>query len=186
MLLTADQNQTESIGQILAIELEYGELACGPNFLLDIKLFSHTSKPKAVLGVYKLVKSIYDETPLEEAHLESLLSTIDRDEHSESWNAKDNISELTTESFGEWFKGCCLAEDYFTDEETGEIKAEICKCHQNAIVQLTEYIQSLLFPENEPAKLYSLTDSNNENTPYSVYVAIGKTHTLLVVSHWVL
>ena len=191
MTLTADTSYISLLSPILATELEYGELACGPNFLLDLKLFSDTKSPKSVSAVYKLVKSIYTETPLPETHLEPLLSTIDRDATSDSWNAKDNISELTAETFGEWLVGCCLAEEYFESEDTEAEDAETSSnnlygAHRSALDQLIQTIQPLLFNDAEPVTLYTLTDSNNENTPYSVYVAIGPTHTLLVVSHWIL
>lgn len=191
MTLTADTSYISLLSPILATELEYGELACGPNFLLDLKLFSDTKSPKSVSAVYKLVKSIYTETPLPEAHLEPLLSTIDRDATSDSWNAKDNISELTAETFGEWLVGCCLAEEYFEAENTEAEDVETSStnlygAHRSALDQLIQTIQPLLFNDAEPVTLYTLTDSNNENTPYSVYVAIGPTHTLLVVSHWIL
>ena len=169
---------------ILATELEYGELAYGPNFLLDLKIFSQTKPVKSVSAAYKLIKSIYTETPLSEAHLESLLSTIDRDATSDSWNAKENITELTSEQFSEWLMGCCLAEEYFETEEKAETNP--CEAHRSSITQLIETIQPLLFSDTKPVTLYNLTDSNNENTPYSVYLAIGTTHTLLVVSHWIL
>ena len=181
---------------ILATELEYGELAYGPNFLLDLKIFSQTNPTKSVSAAYKLIKSIYAETPLPEAHLEPLLSTIDRDATSDSWDAKDNISELTAATFGEWLVGCCLAEEYFEAENSEAEGAETEDAetsstnpygvHKAALDQLIRTIQPLLFHDAEPVTLYTLTDSNNENTPYSVYVAIGPTHTLLVVSHWIL
>jgi hypothetical protein len=168
---------------ILATELEYGELAYGPNFLLDLKIFSPTKPAKSVSAAYKLIKSIYAETPLPEAHLEPLLSTIDRDETSDFWSAKQNITELTAETFGEWLVGCCLAEEYFENENT-EINPY--GAHRSALAQLIQTIQPLLFSDTKSVTLYTLTDSNNENTPYSVRVAIGPTHTLLVVSYWIL
>ncbi len=176
---------------ILATELEYGELAYGPNFLLDLKIFSQTKPTKSVSDAYKLIKSIYAETPLPEAHLEPLLSTIDRDATSDSWEAKDNISALTAATFGEWLVGCCLAEEYFEAEDIEAHDSETSsnnsyKAHKVALDHLIQTIQPLLFHDAEPVALYTLTDSNNENTPYSVYVAIGPTHTLLVVSHWIL
>ena len=182
-MITVDLSPIALLSPILATELEYGELACGPSFLLDFKFFTHTKPTKSVSAAYKLVKSIYTETPLPEAHLESLLSTIDRDATSDSWNAKENITELTSERFGEWLVGCCLAEEYF---ETEDAATNPYKAHRSAITQLIETIQPLLSSETKPATLYTLTDSNNENTPYSVYLAIGATHTLLVVSHWIL
>ena len=176
---------------ILATELKYGELAYGPNFLLDLKIFSQTKPAKSVSAAYKLIKSIYAETPLPEAHLEPLLSTIDRDTTSDSWDAEDSISELTAATFGEWLGGCCLAEEYFEAEKNEAEGAETRSTnpygvHKAALDQLIQTIQPLLFHDAEPVTLYTLTDSNNENTPYSVYLAIGPTHTLLVVSHWIL
>ncbi len=185
MTLTAELSQSTPIDLILATERQYGELACGPNFLLDFKLFSHTSRPKSVAGVYKLLKAIYQETPLPEPHLTDLLSTIDRDETSEYWSAKEAVTEIAAEDFSDWMTGCCLAEDsYETEEENADSNA--CEAQKATIAQLIETLQPLLFPSDEPAKLYTLTDTDNENTPYGVYVAIGKTHTLLVVSHWIL
>ncbi len=178
---------------ILATELKYGELAYGPNFLLDLKIFSQTKPTKSVSAAYKLIKSIYAETPLPEAHLEPLLSTIDRDTTSDSWDAKDNISELTTATFGEWLVGCCLAKEYFEAENTETEGAESegaetnsYDAHKASLDQLIQTIQPLLFGDTKSVTLYTLTDSNNENTPYSVYLSIGPTHTLLVVSHWIL
>ncbi len=181
-MITADTSPTSLLSPILATELEYGELACGPNFLLDFKFFTHTKPTKSVSAAYKLVKSIYTETPLPEAHLEPLLSTIDRDATSDSWNAKEHITELTSERVSEWLMGCCLAEEYFTEDAATNPYA----AHRSAITRLLETIQPLLFSDAKPVTLYTLTDSNNENTPYSVYLAIGATHTLLVVSHWIL
>jgi hypothetical protein len=183
MTLTADLSQSEPLNLILATELQYGELACGPNFLLDFKLFSHTSRPKSVAAVYKLLKSIYQETPLPEPHLADLLSTIDRDETSEYWNAKEAVVELTADGFAEWLMGCCLAEEYYESESAED---NPYPPHQFAINQLIESIQPMMFPSDEAVKLYQLTDLDNENTPYGVYLAIGETHTLLVVSHWIL
>ena len=183
-MITADTSPTALLSPILATELEYGELACGPNFLLDFKLFTHTKPTKSVSAAYKLVKSIYTETPLPEAHLEPLLSTIDRDATSDSWGAKENITELTSEQFSEWLMECCLAEEYFETEEKAETNP--CEAHRSAITQLIGTIQPLLFSDTKPVTLYTLTNSNNENTPYSIYLAIGITHTLLVVSHWIL
>lgn len=185
MTLTADLSQSDLIEQLLATERQYGELACGPQFLLDVKLFSHDRAPKSVSGVYKLLKSIYSETPLQEEHLEALMSTIDRDETSEYWSAKEAVTEITPEDFAPWMTGCCLAEDcYEIDEENAESNA--CEVQKAMIGQLTESLQPLLFAETDALKLYTLTDTDNENTPYGVYVAIGKNHTLLVVSHWIL
>ena len=173
---------------ILATELEYGELAYGPNFLLDLKIFSPTKPAKSVSAVYKLIKSIYAETPLPKAHLEPLLSTIDRDETSDSWSAKQNITELMAETFGEWLVGCCLAEEYFEteDPEAKNTRTNPYGAHKAALAQLIQTIQPLLFTDTKSVTLYTLTDSNNENTPYSVHVAIGPTHTLLVLSYWIL
>jgi hypothetical protein len=192
MTLTADTKDISLLSSILATELEYGELAYGPNFLLDFKLFSATEPIQSVSAAYQLVKSIYTETPLPDAHLEPLLTTIDRDETSDSWNAKDNISDLTAEAFGPWLVGCCLAEEYFTkdpeteDPKTEDSKINPYKAHRSALDQLIQTVQPLLFDETKSVTLYTLTDVNNENTPYSVYLAIGPTHTLLVVSHWIL
>ncbi len=183
MTLTAELSHSEPIDLMLATECQYGELACGPNFLLDFKLFSHTSRPKSVAGVYKLLKSIYSETPLPEPHLTDLLNTIDRDETSEYWSAKEAVTELPAEGFGEWLMGCCLGEEYYESESAEE---NPYSAHQANLTQTIEAIQPLLYPSDEPLKLYTLTDTDNENTPYGVYVAIGKTHTLLVVSHWIL
>ena len=187
MTLTADTRYISLLAPILATELEYGELAYGPNFLLDFKLFSATKPIQSVSAAYQFVKSIYTETPLAEAHLEPLLSTIDRDATSDSWSAKDNISDLTAETFGPWLVGCCLAEEYFTkDPETKEPKTDPYKMHRSALNQLIQTVQPLLFGDTKSVTLYTLTDVNNENTPYSVYLTIGPTHTLLVVSHWIL
>lgn len=193
MTLTADTNTISLLSSILATELEYGELAYGPNFLLDLKLFSATEPIQSVSAAYKLVKSIYTETSLPEAHLEPLLSTIDRDATSDSWSAKDNISELTAEKFSEWLVGCCLAEEYFEAENTEAEGAEaetsstnLYAAHRSTLDQLIQSVQPLLFGETKSVTLYTLTDVNNENTPYSVYLSIGPTHTLLVVSHWIL
>lgn len=192
MTLTADTNYISLLSPILATELEYGELAYGPNFLLDFKLFSATEPIQSVSAAYQFVQSIYTETPLPEAHLEPLFSTIDRDATSDSWNAKDNISDLTAETFGPWLVGCCLAEEYFTkdseteDPETEDSKLNPYKTHRSALEQLIQTVQPLLFADTKSVTLYTLTDVNNENTPYSVYLTIGPTHTLLVVSHWIL
>ncbi len=183
MTLTADLSQSEPLALILATELQYGELACGPNFLMDFKLFSHTSRPKSVAAVYKLIKAIYKETPLPEPHMADLLSTIDRDETSEYWSAKEVVTELTADGFAEWLMGCCLAEEYYEGESAED---NLYATHQSALNQVIESIQPLVFQADEPVKLYTLTDTDNENTPYGVYVAIGETHTLLVVSHWIL
>jgi hypothetical protein len=183
MTLTAELSQSEPIELILATERQYGELACGPNFLLDFKLFSHTSRPKSVAGVYKLIKAVYKETPLPEPHLADLLSTIDRDETSEYWNAKEAVTELTAEGFGEWLMGCCLGEEYYESESEEE---NPCAVHQAQLTETIAAVQPLIFPSDEPVKLYTLTDTDNENTPYGIYVAIGETHTLVVVSHWIL
>lgn len=197
MTLTADTRYILLLSPILATELEYGELAYGPNFLLDFKLFSATEPIQSVSAAYQFVKSIYTENSLPEAHLEPLLSTIDRDATSDSWSAKDNISDLTAETFGPWLVGCCLAEEYFSrdleteDPETKDLKTEDSetdpyKTHRSALDQLIQTVQPLLFSDTKSITLYTLTDSNNENTPYSVYLTIGPTHTLLVVSHWIL
>ena len=192
MTLTADTSYLSLLSPILATELEYGELAYGPNFLLDFKLFSATKPIQSVSAAYELIKSIYTETPLPEAHLEPLLSTIDRDATSDSWSAKDNISDLTAETFDPWLVGCCLAEEYFTedpkteDSETKDSKINPYKAHRSSLYQLIQTVQPLLFGDTKSVTLYTLTDSNNENTPYSVYLTIGPTHTLLVVSHWIL
>ena len=187
MTLTAHTSYISLLSPILATELEYGKLAYGPNFLLDFKLFSATKPIRSVSAAYELIKSIYTETPLPEAHLGPLLSTIDRDAASDSWNAKDNISDLTAETFGPWLMGCCLAEEYFTREsETEDSKINPYKAHRSALTQLIQTIEPLLFDDTKSVTLYTLTDSNNENTSYCVYLAIGPTHTLLVVSHWIL
>ena len=163
---------------ILATELEYGELAYGPNFLLDLKIFNPTNPAKSVSAAYKLIKSIYAETPLPEAYLEPLLSTIDRDATSDSWNAKENISQLTAETFSPWLVGCCLAEEYFetdnTEAEDAISSTNLYGAHRSALDQLIETIQPLLFGDTKSVTLHTLTDSNNENTPYSVYVASGQ------------
>lgn len=186
-MITADTSSTALLSPILATELKYGELACGPNFLLDFKLFSATEPIQSVSAAYELIKSIYTETPLPEAHLEPLLSTIDRDATSESWNAKEHISVLTAETFGPWLMGCCLAEEYFTkNPETENSEINPYKAHRSALAQLIQTIQPLLFGDIKSITLYTLTDVNNENTPYSVYLTIGPTHTLLIVSHWIL
>lgn len=187
MTLIADTSYLSLLSPILATELEYGELAYGPNFLLDFKLFSATKPIRSVSAAYEFIKSIYTETPLPEAHLEPLLSTIDRDATSESWNAKEHISDLTAETFGPWLVGCCLAEEYFTkDSETRDPEINPYKAHRSALAQLIQTIQPLLFGDTKSVTLYTLTDVNNENTPYSVYLTIGPTHTLLIVSHWIL
>ncbi len=190
MTLTADLTQSKLIEQLLATERQYGELACGPQFLFDVKLFSHDRPSKSVAGVYKLLKSIYSETPLSgddsDNHLEALLSTIDRDETSEYWSAKEAVTEIAPEDFSEWMTGCCLAEDYYENTDSENTDGNACEAQKATIAQLTETLRPLLFHESEALKLYTLTDTDNENTPYGVYVAIGKTHTLLVVSHWIL
>ncbi len=183
MTLTADTSYSSLLAAILATELEYGELAYGPNFLLDLKLISQAKPERSVSDVYQFVKSIYTETSLSAEHLESLVSTIDRDETSESWKAEEHMSELTAETFGSWLVDCCLAEEYF---ETANTAINSYGAHRSALDQLIQTIQPLLFNDSKSATLYALTDSNNENTPYGVYVAIGPTYTLLTVSHWIL
>lgn len=239
MPLTADSSLSRLIDPILATELLYGERAYGPCFLLDLKLFSDPNPPQSVAASYKLVQEIYAETPIVEVYQEALLSTIDRDQASESWNAEDEIHELQPEHFKEWLNQSLLAEEYYETENSETENPEIEDSEiedsgndntkenedpengntrendntkiedtenikngsknenenqspnayvdqQTALTQLTDYIQPLLFPDGKAIKCYCLTDTNNENTPYGVYLAIGQTHTLLVVSYWIL
>jgi len=172
------------IQTLLATEQECGELACGPNFILDLKLFtSAPSESNSIASLYEFVRQVYTEYPIAEAHFKSLMSTIDRDQNSEYWNVSENIRELTSDEFLDWFKECALAEEYYESETPDESPYP---AHQSRILELSTALQGRLFGSQSTLPLYVLTDVNNENTPYGVYVAIGQTHRLLLVTHWIL
>ena len=120
--------------------------------------------------------------PLDEAHGKELASTLERDRTSEFWDSAACDRTLTLGEFLPWLQECFLAEEFYEDDE---YKAQL-----ERMTEFANQVQPELFGAAETVgkvvTVHSLTDGQNENTPYGVYVAIGPVKTLVVVTGWIL
>ena len=172
------------IEALIKTEGHYGELAGGPNYVVDLKwvptpatLKKATPKEaKSIAPLYAFIAEIYKETPLDEAHGEAMASTLERDRTSAFWDAEDCDRTLTPDEFLPWLQACFLAEACYEDDGYG--------AQLRRMTELADRVRPELFGES--VTVHSLTDVNNENTPYGVYVAIGLVKTLVVVTGWIL
>ena len=175
------------IKALIKTEWHYGELAGGPNYGVDLKWVPtpmNLKKNQSIAELYAFINEIYTATPLDEAHREELASTLERDRTSEFWDSAACDRRLTLEEFLPWLQECFLAEEFYEDDE---YKAQL-----ERMAELANRVQPELFGKAETVKktvavtVHSLTDGQNENTPYGVYVAIGPVKTLVVVTGWIL
>jgi hypothetical protein len=178
------------ITQLLESDRHHGEIACGPGFVLDLQLFP---KPENWQGdppideLYRWIETIYKSEPIEELkleadHVENLCGTLDRDRTSEYWNAAQNDREITREEFLPWLQECFLAEECYEAADGENPYAD----QVERLMMFASWVAPELFGESSALMIHSLTDVNNENTPYGVYVAIGPVKTLVVVTCWML
>ena len=164
---------------LIKTECHYGELAGGPNFVVDLKWVPTPAtlmKARAIEPLYTFVDEIYKATPLGEAHYAAMVSTLERDRTSAFWDAEDCDRTLTPDEFLPWLQDCFLAESCYEDDGYG--------AQLGRMTELADRVRPELFGES--VTVHSLTDVNNENTPYGVYVAIGPVKTLVVVTAWIL
>ena len=181
---------TELIQTLLETDRQYGELAGGPNFVLDLRLLptpdSFQTEPSSE-ELYTWLQTAYvsdaiASLTLESDHLDNLCSTLERDRTSEYWNVEENDREITTEEFLPWLQECFHSEDcYECDGDRHPYADQIERLEGFAAI-----VQPQLFGDATALILHTLTDVNNENTPYGVYLLIGAKQTLLVITHWIL
>ena len=167
------------IEALIETECHYGELAGGPNYVVDLKWMPTPAKLKEVKSIaplYTFIDEIYKEAPLDAAHREAMASTLERDRTSEFWTSETCDRTLTPEEFLPWLQGCFLAEECYEDDGYG------AQCLR--VTEFADRVRPELFGES--VTVHSLTDGENENTPYGVYVAIGLVKTLVVVTGWIL
>lgn len=167
------------IDALIKTECHYGELAGGPNYVVDLRWVPTPATLKNVQSIaplYTFIDEIYKEVPLDKAHQEAMTSTLERDRTSEFWTSESCDRMLTSEAFLPWLQGCFLAEECYEDDG-----------YEAQCVRVTEFadrVKPELFEKS--VTVHSLTDGENENTPYGVYVAIGLVRTLVVVTGWIL
>ena len=179
------------IKALIKTECHYGELAGGPNYGVDLKWVptpANLKKDQSIAELYKFVDEIYTATPLDEAYGEELASTLERDRTSEFWDSAACDRTLMPAEFLPWLQECFLAEEFYEDSE---YKAQLKR-----MTEFANQVQPELFGAAETVEktvektvevtVHSLTDGQNENTPYGVYVAIGPVKTLVVVTGWIL
>jgi hypothetical protein len=178
------------ITQLLETDRRQGEIACGPGFVLDLKLFptpENLQGDPSIDQLYTFIETTYKGQPIEELQLEAeqvenLCGTLDRDRTSEYWNAAQNDREITREEFLPWLQECFLAEECY---EAGDGENPYVD-QMERLMMFASWVAPELFGESSSLVIHSLTDVNNENTPYGVFVAIGPVNTLLVVTRWIL
>ncbi len=174
------------IEALIKTECHYGELAGGPNYVVDLKwvptpatLKNVTLKEaKSIAPLYPFIDEMYAAMPLDEMHREAMASTLERDRTSEFWDAEDCDRTLMPDEFLPWLKGCFLAEEFYEDDGS---EAQCLR-----VTEFADRVRPELFGEAVGVTVHSLTDGENENTPYGVYVAIGLVRTLVVVTGWIL
>ena len=179
------------IKALIKTECHYGELAGGPNYGVDLKWVptpTNLKKNQSIAELYTFINEIYTATPLDEAHREELASTLERDRTSEFWDSAACDRTLMPAEFLPWLQECFLAEEFYEDSE---YKAQLKR-----MTEFANQVQPELFGAAETVEktvektvevtVHSLTDGQNENTPYGVYVAIGPVKTLVVVTGWIL
>ncbi len=166
---------------LIKTECHYGELAGGPNYVVDLKWMPTPAMLKnaqSIAPLYAFIAEIYATMPLDKAHQEAMTSTLERDRTSEFWTSKTCDRTLMWDEFLTWLKGCFLAEEHY--EEDGYAR----QCER--VTEFADRVRPELFGEMAGVTVHSLTDGENENTPYGVYVAIGLVKTLVVVTGWIL
>lgn len=176
------------IEALIKTECHYGELAGGPNYGVDLKWVptpanlkkNQLTKDQSIAERYKFVDEIYTATPLDPVHGEELASTLERDRTSEFWDSATCDRTLTPEEFLPWLQECFLAEEFYEDDGYG--------AQLERVTEFANRVQPELFgvAKTVGVTVHSLTDGENENTPYGVYVAIGLVQTLVVVTGWIL
>ena len=176
------------IKALIKTEWHYGELAGGPNYGVDLKWVptptnlkqGQLNKHQSIADLYTFVNEIYTAMPLDKAHGEEMAGTLERDRTSEFWDSAACDRTLTPAEFLPWLQECFLAEEFYEDDE---YKAQL-----ERMTEFANRVQPELFKDAATAgvTVHSLTDGQNENTPYGVYVAIGPVKTLVVVTGWIL
>ena len=174
------------IEALIKTERHYGELAGGPNYVVDLKWVptpAKIEKAKSIAPLYTFIDEIYAVMPLDEAHCEAMASTLERDRMSEFWDAKACDRMLMPDELLPWLQECFLAEEFYEDDGFG--------AQFDRVMAFADGLRVGLFgeasgEEREAVTVHSLTDGENENTPYGVYVAIGLGKTLVVVTGWIL
>jgi hypothetical protein len=188
------------IETLIQSECHYGELAAGPKFVIDLRLVPTpvtsspatsspatlspaTSSPATLSpAIYQWVEDLYRETPLADDHAAGVCSTLERDRTSEYWNAEEDDRDITREEFLPWLQECFLAEEFY-DGSDGE-NPYVDQVER--LMMFASWVAPELFGESSALVIHSLTDVNNENTPYGVFVAIGPVNALVVVTCWML
>ena len=175
------------IEALIKTECRYGELAGGPNYVVDLKwvLTPATLKnAESIAPLYTFIDEIYREAPLDEAQGEAMASTLERDRTSEFWTSKMCDRTLTPENFLPWLQECFLAEEFYEDDGYGAQWERVTELAN--LVRPELFGETVTFGVRTGVTVHSLTDGENENTPYGVYVAIGLVKTLVVVTGWIL
>ena len=173
------------IEALIKTDCHYGELAGGPNYGVDLKWVltpTNLKKNQSIADLYAFVDEIYTAMPLDEAHGKELASTLERDRTSEFWDSAACDRTLMPAEFLPWLQECFLAEEFY---ENDEYRAQL-----ERITEFANLVQPDLFRDaatvGKAVTVHSLTDGQNENTPYGVYVTIGPVKTLVVVTGWIL
>ena len=176
------------IKTLIKTECHYGELAGGPNYVVDLKWVptpaelkdDRLENAKLIDALYPFIDEIYTAMPLDEAHCEAMASTLERDRMSEFWEAEACDRTLMPDELLPWLQECFLAEEFYEDDGFG--------AQFDRVMAFADEARDGLFGDavGETVTVHSLTDGENENTPYGVYVAIGLVKTLVVVTGWIL
>jgi hypothetical protein len=184
----------ELITQLLETDRHHGEIAYGPGFVLDLRLLPTPEELKqepSSEGIYDWLEAVYPKTLDDELklgaahlvdHLENINETLDYYFDSDVWDTTDDDREITREAFLPWLQECFLAEESYEGLDGENPYAD----QVERLMMFASWVAPELFGESSALMIHSLTDVNNENTPYGVFVAIGPVNTLVVVTCWML
>ncbi len=178
------------ITQLLETDRFHGEIANGPGFVLELKLFPKPNNwpgDPSIAELYRFIETMYsgeaiETLQLEAARVEHLHTTLNCARTSQYWNAKDDDREITQEDFLPWLQECFLAEECYEAEDGENPYAD----QLERLMMFASWVAPELFGESSTLMVHSLTNVNNENTPYGVFVAIGPVNTLVMVTCWML
>ena len=169
------------VAKLVEVEKEQGEEAYGPNFVGDLRLFK---TPQSLLtdapyeALYSFVCSVYRD---QEDRFENLCWTLERHQTSEYWKAQDADSLVTTEGFLTWFQTLFLDQTHY-QEDGAALFAE----QRERVIAFAHLVHPLVFESLPSITAYSLTDVNNENTPFGARVLVGSQYSLLILQRWIL